>query len=199
MTSSDLITFTAKASIGSTEYTDTKTSAPFTAAFDCDEGVESVNVYYTQDYTSADETGVTSAIARDSDTGYPVVNGDGQVNFTVVLKDGYTLDSVTASGAYKNVKDTGVENTYRITKVSGAVTVSVTTQKDDTPSYILGDVNGDGFVTVYDATLVQKHAAEITTLTGDALAAADTNKDGVVTVADATLIQKYAAEIIDHF
>ncbi len=199
LTSSDLITFTAKASIGSTEYTDTKTAAPFTAAFDCDEGVESVNVYYTQDYTSADETGVTSAVARDSGTGYPVVNGDGQVNFTVVLKDGYTLDSVTATGAYKNVKDTGVENTYRITKVSGAVTVSVTTQKDDTPSYILGDVNGDGFVTVYDATLVQKHAAEITTLTGDALAAADTNKDGVVTVADATLIQKYAAEIIDHF
>ena len=199
LTSTDLITFTAKASIGSTEYTDTKTSAPFTAAFDCDEGVESINVYYTQDYTSADETGVTSAVARDSGTGYPVVNGDGQVNFTVVLKDGYTLDSVTASGAYKNVKDTGVENTYRITKVSGAVTVSVTTQKDDTPSYILGDVNGDGFVTVYDATLVQKHAAEITTLTGDALAAADTNKDGVVTVADATLIQKYAAEIIDHF
>ena len=199
LTSSNLITFTAKAYIGSTEYTDTKTSAPFTAVFDCDEGVESVNVYYTQDYTSADETGVTSAVARDSGTGYPVVNGDGQVNFTVVLKDGYTLDSVTAAGAYKNVKDTGIENTYRITKISGAVTISVTTQKDDTPSYILGDVNGDGFVTVYDATLVQKHAAEITTLTGDALAAADTNKDGVVTVADATLIQKYTAEIIDHF
>ncbi len=200
LTSSSLITFTAKASIGSTQYTDTKTASPFTANFACDEGVESVNVYYTQDYTSADETGVTTVVARDSGTGNPVVTGDGQINFVVVLKNGYTLDSVTAEGAYKNVKDTGVENTYRITKVTGAVTINVTTEKSATPSdYTLGDVNGDGYITVADATLVQQHAAELITLTGNALLAADTSKDGFVTVADATLIQRYAAELIDEF
>ena len=42
-------------------------------------------------------------------------------------------------------------------------------------------------------------AAEMITLTGDALAAADTSKDGFITVADATLIQQFAAEMIDHF
>lgn len=200
LTSSSLITFTAKASIGSTQYTDTKTASPFTANFNCDEGVESVNVYYTQDYTSADETGVTTAVARDSGTGNPVVTGDGQINFVVVLKNGYTLDSVTAEGAYKNVKDTGVVNTYRITKVTGAVTINVTTEKSATPTdYTLGDVNGDGYITVADATLVQQHAAELITLTDTALLAADTNKDGYVTVADATLIQQYAAELIDEF
>ena len=200
LTSSSLITFTAKASIGSTQYTDTKTASPFTANFVCDEGVESVNVYYTQDYTSADETGVTTAVARDSGTGNPVVTGDGQINFVVVLKNGYTLDSVTAEGAYKNVKDTGVENTYRITKVTGAVTINVTTEKSATPTdYTLGDVNGDGYITVADATLVQQHAAELITLTDTVLLAADTNKDGYVTVADATLIQQYAAELIDEF
>ena len=200
LTSSSLITFTAKASIGSTQYTDTKTASPFTANFACDEGVQSVNVYYTQDYTSADETGATTAVARDSGTGNPVVTGDGQINFVVVLKNGYTLDSVTAEGAYKNVKDTGVENTYRITKVTGAVTINVTTEKSATPSdYTLGDVNGDGYITVADATLVQQHAAELITLTGNALLAADTSKDGFVTVADATLIQRYAAELIDEF
>ncbi len=200
LTSSSLITFTAKASIGSTQYTDTKTASPFTASFNFDEGVESVNVYYTQDYTSADETGVTTAVARDSGTGNPVVTGDGQINFVVVLKNGYTLDSVTAEGAYKNVKDTGVENTYRITKVTGAVTINVTTEKSATPSdYTLGDVNGDGYITVADATLVQQHAAELITLTDTALLAADTNKDGYVTVVDATLIQRYAAELIDEF
>lgn len=200
LTSSSLITFTAKASIGSTQYTDTKTASPFTANFVCDEGVESVNVYYTQDYTSADETSVTTAVARDSGTGNPVVTGDGQINFVVVLKNGYTLNSVTAEGAYKNVKDTGVENTYRITKVTGAVTINVTTEKSATPTdYTLGDVNGDGYITVADATLVQQHAAELITLTDTALLAADTSKDGYVTVADATLIQRYAAELIDEF
>lgn len=65
--------------------------------------------------------------------------------------------------------------------------------------FILGDVNGDGFITVADATLVQQHAAEMIALEGNAAKAADTNKDGFITVADATLIQQYAAEMIDEF
>ncbi len=61
----------------------------------------------------------------------------------------------------------------------------------------MGDINGDGIVSVADATLVQQHAAEMITLEGEALSAADTNGDGIVSVADATLIQQFAAEIID--
>ncbi len=197
LTSSDLITFTAKATIGSTEYTDTKTAAPFTATFNCDEGVEAVNVYYTQDYTTADEENVTTAVARDSASGNPVVTGDGQVNFVVVLKDGYTLGDVTASGAYKNLKDTGVANTYRVTKVTGALTVTITTEKSETPvteQVLMGDANLDGKLTVWDVTVIQRHAAELELLTGNALTAADVNGDGVVDVNDATCVQIYLAE-----
>ena len=191
LTSSSLITFTAKATIGSTEYTDTKTASPFTATFDCDEGVESVNVYYTQEYTSADETDVTTAVARDSDSGYPVVTGDGQINFVVVLKDGYTLDSVTASGAYKNVKSTGIENTYRITKVSGVVTISVATTKSETCGYILGDADSDGIVTILDATWIQRALAGIGAPADFNEAAADVDGDESVTILDVTYIQRY--------
>ena len=197
LTSPSLITFTATAYIGSTEYTDTKTASPFTAAFACDEGVESINIYYTQDYTTADETGVTTAVARDSASGDPVVTGDGQVNFTVVLKDGYTLDSVTASGAYKNLKDTGVENTYRLTKVSGAVTVTVTTDQNETQpveNLLIGDANQDGKVSIKDVTAIQRHLAEFGSLTGSAAAAADVDRDGVIAIDDATCIQLYLAE-----
>ena len=66
-------------------------------------------------------------------------------------------------------------------------------------SYILGDANGDGSVTVSDVTTVQRHTAELEFLTGDRFAAADVNKDGVVNVDDATLIQKYIAEMITEF
>lgn len=197
LTSSDLITFTAKATIGSTEYTDTKTAAPFTADFNCDEGVESINVYYTQDYTTVDEENVTAAVARDSDSGDPVVSGDGQINFVVVLKDGYTLSNVSASGAYKNLKDTGVENTYRVTKVTGALTVTITTEKSETPvteQVLMGDANLDGKLTVWDVTVIQRHAAEFELLTGNALTAADVNGDGMVDVNDATCVQIYLAE-----
>ncbi len=194
LTNPSLITFTAKANIGSTQYTDTKTAAPFTASFSCDEGVESVNVYYTQDYSSADETGVTSAVARDSGTGCPVVTGDGQVNFTVVLKDGYTLGNVSATGGYKNVKDTGVENTYRITKVTGAVTVSVTTEKSATSEkYLLGDTDGNGKISIADVTAIQRHIAMLDSLDSVSQLAADVNQDGTITISDATCIQMYLA------
>ncbi|MBR1481680.1 MAG: carbohydrate-binding domain-containing protein [Ruminococcus sp.] len=202
LTSSNLITFTAKATIGSTEYTDTKTAAPFKATFNCDEGVEAVNVYYTQDYTTADEANVTTAVARDSDSGNPVITGDGQVNFVVVLKDGYTLGSVTADGAYKNLKDTGVANTYRVTKVTGALTVTVTTEKSaasDTEEILIGDADLDGTITINDVTTIQRFIAEFEIPTGNAVIAADVDGDGVISIPDATCVQFYLAEYANGY
>ena len=56
---------------------------------------------------------------------------------------------------------------------------------------LIGDTNGDGNVTISDATLIQLHAANQQKLTGDRLTAADTNKDGAVNVTDATMVQLY--------
>ncbi|MBU5463028.1 alpha-amylase family glycosyl hydrolase [Lachnoclostridium sp. MSJ-17] len=56
---------------------------------------------------------------------------------------------------------------------------------------LIGDTNGDGNITVTDATLIQMHAASMQLLTGDRLTAADTNKDGSVNIADATMVQLY--------
>ena len=61
-----------------------------------------------------------------------------------------------------------------------------------TPSEIKGDVDGDGTVTVMDATLVQKCVVNAATLTADQIVLADINGDGTVTVLDATAIQKLA-------
>lgn len=63
---------------------------------------------------------------------------------------------------------------------------------------LVGDVNGDGVITVADATLVQKNAAEMITFDDTQKIAGDCNGDGVITVFDATLIQKYAAEFYDE-
>ncbi len=59
---------------------------------------------------------------------------------------------------------------------------------------LIGDLNLDGIVSVGDATIVQKAAAEMIDLDDDQKIAADCNGDKIVSVADATLIQKYAAE-----
>lgn len=60
---------------------------------------------------------------------------------------------------------------------------------------ICGDVNDDGIVTIKDATVIQKHIAKLTEITGDFLKAADVNGDGVVTIKDASAIQKYIAKL----
>ncbi len=66
---------------------------------------------------------------------------------------------------------------------------------DLTDDIIAGDSNGDGRVSVLDATLIQKYSASIEELTGDKLTVSDVNKDGVVNVLDATEIQKYLADL----
>ena len=62
-------------------------------------------------------------------------------------------------------------------------------------TYVLGDVDLNGTVTVKDATLVQKYAADMATLDEVQLSVADVNADEKVNVKDATAIQKIVAEI----
>ena len=63
-------------------------------------------------------------------------------------------------------------------------------------SAVIGDVNGDGNITILDATAIQKHLARLEVLTDEQLAVADTNGDGNVTILDATEIQKYLAKLV---
>ena len=64
---------------------------------------------------------------------------------------------------------------------------AVTTKAED---FLLGDVNLDGTVNISDATAIQKHLANIHTVSGKALRAADFNGDGKVDISDATSIQR---------
>lgn len=62
---------------------------------------------------------------------------------------------------------------------------------------VYGDVNGDGDITIVDATLVQKHVAQLETLSADKQILADVNEDNTISVVDATLIQKYIVQLKD--
>ena len=62
---------------------------------------------------------------------------------------------------------------------------------------VYGDVNGDGDITIVDATLVQKHVVQLETLSADKQILADVNGDNTISVVDATLIQKYIVQLKD--
>ena len=77
-------------------------------------------------------------------------------------------------------------------KVAG-FTFDFTIPKDD---FMLGDVNGDGDITIMDATAIQLHIAQLEMLPEDKLACADTDGDGKIAIMDATQIQLFIAQLI---
>ena len=85
-----------------------------------------------------------------------------------------------------------------ILTVTGACScVAAAAESDDINNKIVGDVDGDGLVTVLDATLIQKYTADIIGKDELNTTTADVNLDGKININDTTKIQSYAAGISD--
>jgi arabinogalactan endo-1,4-beta-galactosidase len=67
----------------------------------------------------------------------------------------------------------------------------------DVVKAVRGDVNGDGILTIDDATEIQKYLAKMPTVSADLNGRGDVNGDGVITIDDATRIQKQLAGFIE--
>lgn len=66
-------------------------------------------------------------------------------------------------------------------------------------SSLAGDANGDGKISIADATIIQKYLAKIGEMSDNNKKLADLNCDGRITVADATIIQKKLAGLIKSY
>ena len=79
-------------------------------------------------------------------------------------------------------------------KTKSGAKMTITVETPDVPSEgIIGDVNGDGVVTVSDATLIQQYAIELPIEGPFNNKLADVNNDGVITILDASCVQRYVA------
>lgn len=65
--------------------------------------------------------------------------------------------------------------------------------------YNTGDINGDGVITVTDATYLLRYHSKVTTLTFNQKKACDVDGDGRVTITDAVYIVRYATGVISKF
>ncbi len=73
------------------------------------------------------------------------------------------------------------------------------TETEPVIEYLYGDADLNGIVNVKDATAVQKYAADLLELEGQAFVQANVSGDKAVNVRDATAIQKYVAGLITSF
>lgn len=105
----------------------------------------------------------------------------------------YTVSSTKTS--YNQNDFTDMFNYTADWMTSRAAWISSKWFSEYTPSVVAGDVDGDGTVTVMDATLVQKYIVNLESLTDAQLKTADVNGDGQVTVVDATAIQKLVVNL----
>lgn len=66
-------------------------------------------------------------------------------------------------------------------------------------TYILGDVDEDGEVNIFDATYIQLYLSRYVDLSDTQVISADVDADGCVNIFDVTTIQRFLAKIIDKF
>lgn len=62
---------------------------------------------------------------------------------------------------------------------------------------LMGDADTDGVVNIKDATLIQKHLAQLESISETGLSLADANRDSDISISDATTIQKFVAGLIE--
>lgn len=111
------------------------------------------------------------------------------VDFTPTSAGIYTV-TVYVQGSDNDT----VERTYTYTSTSNVIedNTQPTTPSDE---YMKGDADCDGKVSVMDSTLIQKHCAKTTTITGQGFANADVDGDSKLSVMDATKIQRFLAKL----
>ena len=108
------------------------------------------------------------------------------------------------SASNDNVEIKKAYDDYTITaKANGKTTITIKADNGaeltidiiigDVP--LLGDVDGDGVVTIIDATQIQLYLAELKTSKPIELETADADMDGYIGICDVTVIQRYLASI----
>lgn len=119
------------------------------------------------------------------------------------------LESVTIPESVTSIESSAFNNhsdALTIYGYTGSAAETFATKKGiafvnigDVPTPTLGDVNGDGKISIDDVTDIQKYIANMIDFTEEQVTLADVDKNGKVSIDDATLIQKHLAglEVIE--
>ena len=119
---------------------------------------------------------------------YDAQNGSG-----VVMRSGVAVLTMKKSGASQSI--TSAPKAIATKDANGALSpiTQPTVTDDPLGGRMLGDVDGDGNITLRDAMFIFQAKANKRTLSGVSALCADTDKDGKITLRDAMFILQYKA------
>ena len=107
----------------------------------------------------------------------------------------FMLEKTNARLIKDNYSNLGIENIDIKLAITDMYCVEHEIKTDSSCGVqLFGDVDGDGDVTIDDATLIQKAAIDLVSFTDLQKQLADVNGDGRVSILDVTCVQKYLAE-----
>lgn len=89
----------------------------------------------------------------------------------------------------------GYTGIFEITELAASLTIKLAPKC----TKIIGDVNFDGKVDIFDAALLQRYCTKLATEDELHLCVADVNADGVIDIFDAAMIQRFCTNLIDSF
>ena len=161
----DHTTYTATVQFEGKTYTDVKT----------------VNKQVHQIYIGETVNGGVTPSLRSAYTGE-------KVSVTLTPDDHYVVWSLTVTDTERKEVEVSDDNTFVMPDSDVTVTAKFAY------TYLLGDVNMDGEVSIIDATLIQRKVSDMKVNAFDEKAA-DVDGSGDVEIIDATLIQRYLAFI----
>lgn len=150
-----------------------------------------------------------SIIAVDKESFEAVALESTESKLTVKHVDAKTNDIMTTQvitgevgKGYETSADSSLSLEYELDHVEGDVKGTFTEEEKEViyyynyyvaPSFKENDVNGDGKISISDATAIQKYLAKLIKFTDEQIALADYDYSGAVNVKDATALQKHLA------
>lgn len=160
--------------------------------------LEVVSITENEGYTnlaSGAKTAVITTVADANDRGVVGISVAKTEETTYPVKDIVTVTfkaKAAGEGWFELYESTDGTDGCESDISGGTVTVEAAT-------YLYGDIDGNGEVDLYDATLIMRYAVGLITLDDAAVARGNVSGDTLTDLYDATLIQRYAVGIITEF